>query len=57
MTSTALGETIYHNALAVESDVAGFRLEGEAEISFGNGRMRMENLRDPSEGQKSNFVY
>lgn len=52
-----LGDTIYHNSLAVESDAAGFRLEGEASISFPNGRLRMENLRDPAEGQRSNFVF
>jgi len=32
-------------------------MEGEASISFSSGRMRMENLRDPAEGQKSNFVF
>ncbi len=56
MNSIALGETIYHNQLAAESDAAGFRLEGEADVSFGNGRLRMQNLRDPGDGQKSNFV-
>ena len=56
MNSFTLGDTIYHNALATESDVACFRLEGEAHISFPKGRLRMENLRDPAEGQKSNFV-
>ncbi len=50
------GDTIYCNSLASESDVTGFRLEGEARISFPNRRLRMENLRDPGEGQRSNFV-
>lgn len=49
-------DIVYSNSLANASDAAGFRLEGEARISFPNGRMRMENLRDPEEGQKSNFV-
>ncbi len=51
-----LADIVYSNSLANASDAAGFRLEGEAGISFPNGRMRMENLRDPGEGQKSNFV-
>ena len=51
------GYTIYENALGAEADTAGFRLEGEARISFPNGRLRMENLVDPAEGQKSNFVF
>ena len=57
MTEYRLTELIYQNPLACEADVQGFRLEGEAKVTFPNGRMRMENLRDPSEGQKSNFVY
>ena len=56
-TNYRLGEVIYENALAAESDVAGFRLEGDAAISFPLGRMRMENRLDPGEGQKANFVY
>jgi hypothetical protein len=48
---------LYENPLAAEADVAGFRLEGEAAASFANGRLRLENLRDPEEGQKSNFVF
>ena len=52
-----VGKTIYANALASQSDVTGFRLEGDAAITFPNGRMRMTSLRDPVEGQKANFVY
>ena len=52
-----LGELIYANPLATETDVEGFRLEGEATISFPEGRMRMASRRDPAEGQKANFVY
>ncbi len=55
MSSFDFGDTIYCNSLAAESDTAGFYLEGEASISFSNGRMRMENLRDPAEGQRSPF--
>lgn len=50
-------DLIYENPLATEADVRGFRLEGQAEVSFPEGRMRMENRIDPAEGQKANFVY
>ena len=52
-----LGELIYENPLASAGDIAGWRLEGEAAVSFPLGRMRMENLRDPEVGQKANFVH
>ncbi len=48
---------IYDNPLACEMDVAGFRMEGNAIVSFPNGRLRLQNASDPSLGQKSNFVY
>lgn len=32
-------------------------MEGDADISFPNNRMRMANLRDSAEDQNSNFVY
>lgn len=50
------GEILYRNPLREPSDVAGFRLEGEAMMSFPNGCLRLENAVPPSEGQKSNFV-
>lgn len=49
-------DLIYENSLQSEDHVAGFRLEGEAALSFPMGRLRMENKIDESEGQKSNFV-
>lgn len=52
-----LTDLIYENPLATELDVSGFRLEGDAAISFPLERMRIENRRDPSEGQKANLVY
>jgi len=52
-----LGELLYENPLASEKDVRGWRLEGDAEISFPAGRMRMANRRDPAEGQAANFVF
>ncbi|MGI5893621.1 MAG: DUF1961 family protein [Candidatus Merdivicinus sp.] len=48
---------IYQNPLEKASDVEGFVMEGEASVTFENGRMQMKNLLDPSLGQKSNFVY
>ncbi|MDP5274783.1 DUF1961 family protein [Chengkuizengella axinellae] len=48
---------IYENPLQSETDVAGFKMEGEAQVTFPEGKMRMENLLDPSLGQESNFVY
>jgi len=51
------GAVLYDNSLASEADVAGFRMEGDAAVSFPQGRMRMENCRDPKEGQAANFVY
>lgn len=51
------GECIYSNPLASADDVKGFRMEGQAKITFPQGRMRMENVLDPELGQKSNFVY
>lgn len=48
---------IYENPLSCEADVAGFVMEGSAEVYFENGKMRMKNTMDPSLGQKSNFVF
>lgn len=48
---------LYHNPLSCPQDVQDFILEGDAEVRFDRGRMRMQNRRDPKEGQKANFVY
>lgn len=50
-------DLIYENPLRSCEDVRAFRMEGEAAVTFPLGRMRMENRRDPKEGQKSNFVF
>ncbi len=47
---------IYENGLSCEEDLNGFRLEGNAKITFPNGRMRMENEMDVTLGQKANYV-
>jgi len=57
MDDFAFGEVLYDNPLASEADVAGFRMEGDAAVTFPQGRMRMENCRDPEEGQAANFVF
>ena len=56
-TTFELGQELYSNPLAKESDVNGFRIEGDASVTFPQDRMRLENLRDPAEGQAANFVY
>ncbi|CAG7638024.1 DUF1961 family protein [Paenibacillus allorhizosphaerae] len=48
---------IYENALASSDDIRDFVLEGEAAVSFPLNRMRLESVKDPAEGQKSNFVF
>lgn len=49
-------ELLYHNSLTCTSDIEGYIMEGISRISFPNQRMRMENMIDPDEGQKANFV-
>ncbi|MCX7714435.1 MAG: YesU family protein [Clostridia bacterium] len=51
------GDLIYENPLSSEADVSGFVMEGDAKVSFPNGRMRLENNLDPSLGQASNYVF
>ena len=51
-----LGDTLYENSLTDPTDVVGLRLEGDAAVTFPQGRMRMENRRNPGEGQAANFV-
>lgn len=50
-------KTIYENPLKMSSDVNNFVLEGSADISFPNGRLRIENTLDPALKQKANMVY
>jgi len=48
---------VYENPLASPADVAGFRLEGTANVDFPNGRMRLASVLDPELGQDANYVY
>ena len=47
---------IYNNPLASKSDIEGFVLEGTANISFPEGKLRMENGLSAAQGQKANYV-
>lgn len=48
---------LYENNFEKESDVRGFRMEGDGRVAFLDGKMRLESARDPEEGQRSNFVF
>lgn len=48
---------IYENPLSSLEDVKDFVLEGKALISFPEGKMRLESVISPEEGQKANYVY
>lgn len=52
-----LADLLYENPLSGPANIEGFKMEGEGIVSFPKGRMRMENLLSPEEGQKSNFVF
>ena len=56
MRETERGDLLYANPLATERDLAEFRLEGEALLSFPAGRLRMQSALDPALGQRSNSV-
>ena len=47
------GRLIYENSLAKAADLADFRLEGRARMSFPEGRLRLENAEDAALGQKA----
>jgi hypothetical protein len=51
-----MGKIIYENHLAKKEDIEGFVLEGQANISFAGGAMKLKSVVDPKEGQKANFV-
>lgn len=48
---------IYENPLSCAEDVKDFTLEGQANISFENGKMRLENAISAEAGQKANYVF
>ena len=50
-------QQIYNNPLACENDVKDFILEGNAKVSFVNGKLRLKNVLSAVEGQKANYVF
>lgn len=52
-----MGPLIYSNPLATPDDVAGFRMEGPGVAGFPRGRLRLESLAHPDEGQAANLVF
>lgn len=51
-----IGNCIYENKLSCQEDLTGFVLEGDARVTFPNGRLCLENGMDPSNGQRANYV-
>ena len=47
---------IYENKLSCQEELSGFVLEGDARMTFPNGRLCLENGMDPSNGQRANYV-
>ncbi|MDQ8738658.1 DUF1961 family protein [Paenibacillus sp. LHD-38] len=47
---------LYSNPLKTAEDLTGFRLEGEAAMTFPKGQLRMESVMEPDDGQQANFV-
>ena len=50
------GDILYENPLSTPEDLEGFRLEGEARMSFERGALRLSSVLDASLGQKANYV-
>lgn len=51
-----MSKLIYENPLDSKECIEDFILEGQADISFPYGAMRLKNALSPEEGQKANFV-
>lgn len=51
-----IGNCIYMNRLSCREELTGFVLEGDARMTFPNGRLCLENGMDPSNGQRANYV-
>jgi hypothetical protein len=50
-------ELLYENPLSGPKDTETFVMEGQGAVSFPMGRMRLDHLADPGEGQKANIVF
>jgi hypothetical protein len=57
MACVRLGERIYSNPLASPTDIEGWRLEGQAAMTFPQGRLRLESVVPVAQGQKANYVF
>ena len=51
-----VGKRLYFNPLRSTADLAGFRLEGSAQVTASPLGMRLKNDKPPELGQESNFV-
>ncbi|PZD94444.1 DUF1961 domain-containing protein [Paenibacillus sambharensis] len=51
------GRLLYENALSRPGDAEGFVMEGDGAVTFPRGRMRLESIRSPEDGQAANIVY
>lgn len=51
------GQVIYENPLRCEEDLKGFVAEGDLRVTFPEGCMRIESVRDPNEGQAANYLF
>ena len=49
-------DTLYENDFADERALNDFLLEGSAEVTAGDGALKLKNALDPSLGQSANFV-
>jgi hypothetical protein len=52
-----LGKVLYENPLTKREDVAAWRLEGSACVSFPQGRLCLESVIPKEQGQKANYVF
>ncbi|MBQ7678974.1 MAG: DUF1961 family protein [Butyrivibrio sp.] len=48
---------LYENPLRCAADVADFRMEGQADVAFPRGVLRLSSTLDPSLGQRANYVF
>ena len=52
-----MSRLLYENKLESKLDIKDWILEGDACISFPEGRLRLENKRTPKEGQAANYLF
>lgn len=57
MSEYVSGQVIYENPLRCKEDLEGFVAEGDLRVTFPEGCMRLESVRDPNEGQAANYLF